>query len=164
MAIDRTTKHNGRWWDRKLVSSITLNCGSGWCSSFCYVNSGWARVEVCWILYLATSDIDSHKECFRLFGEVQAQAGNLCVDHEVHEGTLKYIGKKHYTLWNHEGTLKYIGKKHYSLWNIHKYRDSRKNTYPNHTLKYIPLSYHQVSSSRLSLYFLVSEPFEIRSG
>ena len=41
---------------------------------------------------------DSRKVGFLLSGDVQAQASNLCVDHEVHEGTLKYIGKKHYTL------------------------------------------------------------------
>ena len=84
----------------------TLNYGSGWCTSCCYVNSGWAWVEVCWILHFAASDTDSHKVCFLLFGEVQAPAGKLCVDHEVREGTPKYIGKKHCTLWN-----------------IHKYRD-----------------------------------------
>ena len=43
------------------------------------------------------------------------QVGNVYVDDEVHEDTLKYIGKKHYTFGNHEGTLKYIGKKHYNL-------------------------------------------------
>ena len=64
------------------------------------------------------------------------QAGNLYVDHEAHEDTLKYIGKKHYILLN-----------------IHEYRDSRNNTYPNLTLKYIPLDYHQVSLSRLILPF-----------
>ena len=93
------------------------------------------------------------KYVFFLSGDIQVQAGNLCVDHEVHEGTLKYIGKKHYTLWNHEGTLKYIGKKYYILWNIHKYRDNRSNSYPNHTVNYIPLNYHKVSSSCLSLSF-----------
>ena len=32
-----------------------------------------------------------------------------------------------------------------------KYRDSRNNTYLNHTLKYIPWNYHQAGSSRLNL-------------
>ena len=64
------------------------------------------------------------------------QEGNLCVDDEVYEGTLKYIGKKRYILWN-----------------IHKYRDSRNSTYLNDTLKYIPLNYHQVLSSGLILPF-----------
>ena len=43
------------------------------------------------------------------------QAGDLCVDHEVHEATLKYIAKKNCTLGNHEGTQKYIVKKYYTL-------------------------------------------------
>ena len=73
---------------------------------------------------------------FLLSGDVQAQGSNLCVHHEVYEGTCKYIGKKHYILWN-----------------IHKYRDSRNNTYPSHSLKYISLNYHQVLSLRLSLSF-----------
>ena len=32
-----------------------------------------------------------------------------------------------------------------------KYRDSRNNTYLNHTSKYIPWNYHQAGSSRLNL-------------
>ena len=48
-------------------------------------------------------------------GDVQMQAGDLCVDHEVHEATLKYIAKKNCTLGNHEGTQKYIVKKYYTL-------------------------------------------------
>ena len=41
------------------------------------------------------------------------QAGNFCVDHEAHEGTQKYIEKKHYTLRNQEDTVKCIETKHY---------------------------------------------------
>ena len=108
-------------------------------------------MEVCWILHLVTSDVDSPEVCFLLSGDVQAQVYNFCVDHEVHEGTLKNIRKKQYILWNREGTLKYIGKKHCTLWNITKYRDSRNNIHPNHTLNYIPLNYHQASLSRLTL-------------
>ena len=136
MAIHWMANHDGRWWDAIPVPRATLNCGSRWCSSFCCVNLGRALVKVCWILHLATSDVDSRYVCFLLSEDVQAQASNLCVDHEVHECTMKYIGKKHYTLWN-----------------VHKYRDSRNNTYPNHTLWYIPLNYHQVPSSRLILPF-----------
>ena len=77
------------------------------------------------------------------------QVGNLYIDHEVHKGTLKYIEKKRNTLWNHKDTLKYIWKKCYTLRNIHKYRAGRNNTYLNHTMKYIPLNYHQVPSSYL---------------
>ena len=126
--------NHGNWLNNKIrwmlvrgnpskCPSTTLNCGSGWWSSFCCINSGQAWVEVCWILHLVRSDADSRYVCFLLSGDVLAQAGNLCVDQQVHEGTLKYIRKTHCTLWNHEGALKYIGKKHYILWNIHEYRE-----------------------------------------
>ena len=39
------------------------------------------------------------------------QAGNLCVDHEVHEVAMKFIAKKHYTLPSHKNTMKYHGHK-----------------------------------------------------
>ena len=32
-----------------------------------------------------------------------------------------------------------------------KYRDSRNNTYPNNTFKYIPWNYHQAGLLRLNL-------------
>ena len=133
-----------------------------WYSLFCCLNLRQAWLEVCWIVHLITSDSDSCKICFLLSWDVQVQAGNLCGDHKVHVCPLKYIGKKHCTLWNRKGTLKYIGKKHYTLWNIHKHRNSRNNTYPNHTLKYILLNYHQAPPSRLIFSFLVCEQFEIR--
>ena len=71
------------------------------------------------------------------------QADNLCIDSEVHKGTLKYIGKIYHTFWNHEGSLKFIGKKHQVYINI---EIEKNNDCLNHTLKYIPLDYHQVSS------------------
>ena len=150
MAIERTRKHDRCWWDAILVPSTTLNCGSEWCSLFCCANSGQAWVEVCCILHLVTIDVDSRLECFLLSGGVQTQAGNFCVDYEIQGGTMKYIGKKYYTLWNDESSLKYIRKKHYVLLNIHEYRDSRNNTYPTIL---IPLNYHQVSSWHLILSF-----------
>ena len=82
------------------------------------------------------------------------QIGNISVDDEVHERTLKCIGKKHRILWNHEGTLKYIRMKHHILRNIDKCRDSRNNTYQINTVKYISLNYHQAPSLRLNLSFL----------
>ena len=59
MMIDQTTKHDGRWLDVIPFPSINVNCGSAWCSSFCCVNSRQAWVEICWILHLVTSDVDS---------------------------------------------------------------------------------------------------------